>query len=134
MTPETPDNGCAMHIRRISDLEKKADKIHNRTHELSNDITENRMKHDLLEAEYDHLKRDFWAGQKNAEARSLKTAEGAAALLAASNTQLLTVTKQGLKIDAQEKVSRWVLGILTAVGTSTAIAFIVKTMNGGPIQ
>jgi Skp family chaperone for outer membrane proteins len=125
--------GCAVHIRRLDDLEKLADKRDEKSHKLSSVVTGLKMQTDLLELDHEHLKRDFWKGMKDARIRAERTADGAADMLSAQGAQLLSFEKLSNKSESTERVLKWVLAVVTSVGIGTAIIVLSRAIQSGQL-
>jgi hypothetical protein len=128
MTNPKPE-GCAIHIRRLDDLEKQSEKIETKAHKLTSVVTGLQMQTDLLEMDHQHLKKDFWKGMKEARARADKTADGAADLLSAQSQQLLAFEKLSSKSESTERVLKWVLAVVTSVGVGTAVIVLSQVLK-----
>lgn len=126
--PDTPDR-WPLTVRRLSDLEDRASRSHDKHHDLSNTLTELKMKTDLLGADHDTLKRDYWHGMDETKARSQRTADTAADIVKAQGDQLRAFEKLSSKQDSTERVLKWVLAVVTAVGTSTTVALLLKLIS-----
>ena len=129
--PDKSPNSCAVHVRRITDLETKTEQVQERTHRLANDLTTLTMKTDLLDADHTTLKRDYWHGTKDAKAISQKNADTAADIVAAQGKQLLAFAELNSKQESTERVLKWVLAVVTSVGVGTAVVVLSQTLTSG---
>lgn len=98
--------------------------MHAKHHKLASDATATRLASDLNRRDVEHMKADVWRAISELKELAKVTAAAIVAGVEADHAARLERLAHKDDLNTTTKILKWVLGVVTVVGTGSTVALI----------